>query len=151
MGLVGDTTRVDMDLIRSMDIVENVKRISEPYKKANRKFHPADTVVRVPAKNGTVLIGEGHFTLIAGPCSVESEEQILTIARAVQAADFLRHGGGEDVFAVGVLVFEGMGDPRVFGAARRANDRLVDLLLPPPASNTAATFDGDDEKQSDDK
>lgn len=90
MGLVGDTSKVDIDLIRSLDIVETVKRIQEPYKKANRKFHPEDTVINVQNN----LIGGGNFTLIAGPCSVESEKQIIEIAKKVKEAGarFLRGG-----------------------------------------------------------
>ena len=92
IGLVGDTTRIDMDLIRGLEFVDNVTRISEPFKKANRKFHPEDTVVRV--KNCTAAFGGGNFGLIAGPCSVESEAQVETIARAVKAsgASVLRGG-----------------------------------------------------------
>ncbi len=82
LGLVGDTSKVDIDLVRSIDIVQAVKRISEPYKKANRKFHPLDTVVNV----GGVNIGGGNFALIAGPCSVESEEQIFSVAESVKKA-----------------------------------------------------------------
>ena len=91
VGLVGDTTRIDTDLISGLDIVESVTRISEPFKKANRKFHPDDTVVRVAEQ---VAFGGGHFQIIAGPCSVESEEQVETVARAVQAsgAGMLRGG-----------------------------------------------------------
>lgn len=90
LGLVGDTTRVDMDLIASLDMVDSVKRISEPFKQCNRKFHPADTVVEV----GNVKIGGGHFCMIAGPCSVESEAQILEVAQRVKAAgaNLLRGG-----------------------------------------------------------
>lgn len=90
LGLIGDTSKVDIDLIQGLDIVENVKRISEPYKNANRKFHPDDTVIDV---NG-YKIGGGNFQYFAGPCSVESREQILTIARAVQkaGANILRGG-----------------------------------------------------------
>ena len=90
MGLVGDTSVVDIDLLRGLDIVESVKRIQEPYKKANRKFHPKDTIIEV---NGH-KIGGNHFTLIAGPCSVESEKQIISIANEVKAsgAHFLRGG-----------------------------------------------------------
>ncbi len=90
LGLVGDTSIVDVDLLRSLDIVESVKRIQEPYKKANRKFHPADTIIEI---NGN-KIGGNNFTLIAGPCSVESEKQIVGIAEAVKAsgAHFLRGG-----------------------------------------------------------
>ena len=90
LGLIGDTSRVDMDLLRSLEIVDTVKRVSEPFKQANRKFHPNDTVVQV----GDVKIGGGHFAVIAGPCSVESEEQIISVAKAVKAsgADILRGG-----------------------------------------------------------
>ena len=90
LGLVGDTSRVDMDLVSSLEIVDAVKRVSEPFKCCNRKFHPDDTVVEI----GDVKIGGGHFAMIAGPCSVESEEQIVTIAKAVKAAgaDMLRGG-----------------------------------------------------------
>ena len=72
VGLVGDTSKIDMDLIAALDIVEDVKRVQEPYKKANRKFHPEDTVIKV----GDTQIGGGNLTIIAGPCSVESEEQV---------------------------------------------------------------------------
>ena len=91
VGLVGDTTQIDTDLIRGLDIVQSVTRISEPFKKANRKFHPDDTVVRVTDQ---VAFGGGNFQLIAGPCSVETEDQVETIARAVKAsgAGMLRGG-----------------------------------------------------------
>lgn len=90
LGLIGDTSRVDMELLSSLEIVETVKRVSEPFKQANRKFHPKDTVVEV----GNVKIGGGHFAMIAGPCSVESESQIIEVAMAVKAAgaDILRGG-----------------------------------------------------------
>ncbi|MBR7190370.1 MAG: 3-deoxy-7-phosphoheptulonate synthase [Oscillospiraceae bacterium] len=90
LGLVGDTTAVDMDLIASLAIVDSVRRVTEPFKCCNRKFHPEDTVVDV---NG-VKIGAGNFVMIAGPCSVESEEQIVGIAKAVKAsgAHMLRGG-----------------------------------------------------------
>ena len=90
MGLIGDTTRVDAELIASLDAVEAVRRIQEPYKNANRKFHPADTVVDA----GGVKIGGGHFQIIAGPCSVESETQMITVARAVKAAGATLLRGG---------------------------------------------------------
>ena len=91
IGLVGDTTRIDTDLISGLDIVQSVTRISEPFKKANRKFHPDDTVVQVTDQ---VAFGGGHFQMIAGPCSVETEDQVETIARAVKAsgAGMLRGG-----------------------------------------------------------
>ena len=76
LGLIGDTSGIDMDLLKSLEMVESVKRVSEPNKQANRKFHPKDTVVEI----GDVKIGGGHFAIIAGPCSVESEEQIIEIA-----------------------------------------------------------------------
>ena len=90
LGLIGDTSHVDMDLIGSLDIVESVKRVTEPYKQCNRKFHPDDTVVDVSG----VKIGGGHFAMIAGPCSVESESQIIEVARAVKksGATLLRGG-----------------------------------------------------------
>lgn len=82
LGLIGDTTQIDTDLLESLDIIESVKRISEPFKSANRKFHPDDTVVDI----GGVKIGGGHFQIIAGPCSVESPSQITSIAQSVKAA-----------------------------------------------------------------
>ena len=90
LGLVGDTTKVDMDLVASLDIVDSVKRVSEPFKCCNRKFHPDDMIVQV----GDVRIGGDNFCMIAGPCSVESEEQIVAVAKAVQAAgaNMLRGG-----------------------------------------------------------
>lgn len=91
MGLIGDTTSLDIDEIRAkIDIVESAKRISEPYKAANRKMHPEDTIVDV---NG-IKIGEGFFSVISGPCSVECEEQIIEVAQAVKAsgAKLLRGG-----------------------------------------------------------
>ena len=90
LGLVGDTSRVDMELLSSLEIVDSVKRVSEPFKQANRKFHPNDTVVEI----GDVKIGGGHFAMIAGPCSVESREQIIEVAQAVKAsgANILRGG-----------------------------------------------------------
>ena len=90
LGLIGDTTKVDIDLLYSLDIVDTVKRIQEPYKDANRKFHPEDTIVDVKGHK----FGGGHFQLIAGPCSIESEEQMIAVARAVKdaGANLLRGG-----------------------------------------------------------
>jgi len=90
IGLIGDVSKVDMELIESLDIVDSVKRVSETFKCCNRKFHPDDTVVDV---NG-VKIGGGHFCLIAGPCSVETEEQVVSVAKSVKAAgaDMMRGG-----------------------------------------------------------
>ncbi|MBQ8623283.1 MAG: 3-deoxy-7-phosphoheptulonate synthase [Oscillospiraceae bacterium] len=91
LGLIGNTQHIDIDLISQLDIVEDVRRVQEPYKNANRKFHPNDTVIKV---NENVSIGGGNLTLIAGPCSVESEEQICAIAEAVKksGATMLRGG-----------------------------------------------------------
>ena len=80
LGLIGDTSAIDIDYISAQDIVESIKRVQEPYKKANRKFHPDDTVITLP---GGQKIGDGSLSLIAGPCSVESERQIVEIAKAV--------------------------------------------------------------------
>ena len=90
LGLIGDTSKVDLDLLASLDIVESVKRVSDPFKCCNRKFHPEDTIVSV----GEAKTGGGYFSMIAGPCSVESEEQIVSIAKAVKAggATMLRGG-----------------------------------------------------------
>lgn len=90
VGIIGDTSVVDIDMIRSMAIVEDVKRIQEPYKNANRKFHPADTVIEI----GGAKIGGGNFLMIAGPCSVESKEQICLAAERIAAsgAGMLRGG-----------------------------------------------------------
>ena len=90
LGLVGDTSRIDIETISQLKIVEAVRRIQEPFKNANRKFHPLDTVIKV----GNAVIGGGSLTLIAGPCSVESEEQIISVARDVKSsgAQILRGG-----------------------------------------------------------
>ena len=90
LGLVGNTSHVDMDLIASLGIVDSVKRVTDPFKCCNRKFHPDDTIVEV----GDVRIGHGHFVMIAGPCSVETEEQIVAVAKAVKksGAQMLRGG-----------------------------------------------------------
>ena len=90
LGLIGDTSRVDMDLLKSLEMVESVKRVSEPFKQANRKFHPKDSIIEI----GDVRIGGGYFCMMAGPCSVESEEQIIEVAQAVKAsgANILRGG-----------------------------------------------------------
>ena len=90
VGLVGDTSRVDIDALKANEIVEDDKPISEPYKKANRRFHPMDTIVQT----GSIKIGEGFFHVIAGPCSIESEEQLCTIAQEVKksGATLLRGG-----------------------------------------------------------
>jgi len=106
LGLIGDTSRVDMELLSSLEIVDTVKRVSEPYKQANRKFHPVNTVVEA----GSVKIGDGNFAMIAGPCSVESEDQIVAVAMAVKAsgANILR--GGAFKPRTSPYAFQGMKD-----------------------------------------
>ena len=106
LGLVGDTSRVDMDLLESLEIVDSVRRVSEPFKQANRKFHPKDTIIEI----GDVRIGGGYFAVIAGPCSVESEEQIIEVATAVKhsGAHILR--GGAFKPRTSPYAFQGMKD-----------------------------------------
>ena len=97
---------MDMDLLKSLEMVETVKRVSEPFKQANRKFHPQDTIVEA----GSARIGGGYFAMIAGPCSVESEEQIIEVARAVKesGANILR--GGAFKPRTSPYAFQGMKD-----------------------------------------
>ena len=90
LGLIGDTTQVDIEMLMGLDIIETVTRVSEPFKKANRKLHPEDTVVDC----GGVKIGGGHFAVMAGPCSVESREQIIETAKRVQDAGATLLRGG---------------------------------------------------------
>ena len=91
LGLIGDTTNIDEDWVNAQEVVESVKRVQEPYKKANRKFHPDDTVIELPTGQ---KIGDGSLCIMAGPCSVETEEQINYVAERVKAAGaaFLRGG-----------------------------------------------------------
>ncbi len=90
IGLIGDTSKVDMDLLESLSIIESVKRISEPFKNANRKFHSEDSVVDVSG----VKIGGGNFAIIAGPCSVETREQVTAVAKSVKASGAALLRGG---------------------------------------------------------
>lgn len=106
LGLVGDTSRVDMDLLNSLEMVETVKRVSEPFKQANRKFNPESSVVRV----GDVKIGDGNFVMIAGPCSVESEDQIIDVAIAVKNAGASILRGGAFKPRTSPYAFQGMKD-----------------------------------------
>lgn len=105
LGLVGDTSLLDIDLIAALDIVEDVKRIQEPYKNANRKFHPEDTVIAL----GDTHIGGGTLTVMAGPCSVESEEQLVTIAKAVKASGATLLRGGAFKPRSSPYAFQGLG------------------------------------------
>ena len=104
MGLIGDTSEVDADLISALDIVASVKRITEPFKNANRKFHPDDTVIDI----GGVKIGGGNVPVIAGPCSVESEEQIIGIANDVKASGAKLLRGGAFKPRTSPYAFQGM-------------------------------------------
>ena len=105
LGLVGDTSKVDLDLIKSLEIVQDVKRIREPYKNVNRDFHPDDTVLEI----GGAKIGGGNFQFIAGPCSVESEEQIIEVAKAVQKSGARLLRGGAFKPRTSPYAFQGMG------------------------------------------
>ncbi len=113
IGLVGDTTKIDPFLLESMDVVQRVQRVSEPFKKANRKFHPTDTVVDFG--NG-IKIGGGNFQVIAGPCSVEGDN-LLRIARRVKAAGATMLRGGAYKPRTSPYAYQGMGE------------RGLDLLL----------------------
>lgn len=104
IGLIGDTSRVDIDLINALDIVQAVKRIQEPYKNANRKFHPHDTVVDIAGRK----IGGGSFQIIAGPCSVESREQVCQIAKEVKTAGAGLYRGGAFKPRTSPYAFQGM-------------------------------------------
>ena len=106
LGLVGDTSRVDMELLGSLEIVETVKRVSEPFKQANRKFHPNDSIIEA----GNVKIGGGYFGMIAGPCSVESEDQIIAVAMAVKEAGANVLRGGAFKPRTSPYAFQGMKD-----------------------------------------
>ena len=106
LGLVGDTTEIDINKLSINEDVERVMRVQEPYKKANRKFHPEDTVVDV----GGVKVGGGSFTVIAGPCSVESEEQIIEVARDVKEAGASLLRGGAFKPRTSPYSFQGMGN-----------------------------------------
>ena len=104
LGLIGDTSIVDIDMIKAIDIVESVRRIQEPFKAANRKFHPDDTVIDVAGRR----IGGGNFTVIAGPCSVESREQILNIAVKVKESGSAMLRGGAFKQRTSPYAFQGL-------------------------------------------
>ena len=105
LGIIGDVDKIDIALLQSMEIVARVQRVTEPYKQVNRKFHPEDTVVQV----GSIHIGGGHFAMIAGPCSVESEEQILFTANAVKQAGATILRGGAFKPRTSPYSFQGLG------------------------------------------
>ena len=104
IGLIGDVSQVDVGLVESLDIVDSVKRISDPFKMANRKFHPKDTVIDI----GGLKIGGGHFQIIAGPCSVESSEQILCVAESVKASGAALLRGGAFKPRTSPYAFQGL-------------------------------------------
>ena len=107
MGLIGDTSSVDMDLINALDIVETVKRVQEPYKNVNRKFHPEDSIIEITPG---VCIGGGNFQVIAGPCSVESKEQVCEVAEEVKKAGAGLYRGGAFKPRTSPYAFQGMRD-----------------------------------------
>ena len=104
LGLVGDTSMVDIDLLRALDLVQDVKRVQEPYKNANRKFHEEDSVIPV----GNTQVGGGVFSVIAGPCSIESEEQVCLIAAAVKASGATMLRGGAVKPRTSPYAFQGL-------------------------------------------
>ena len=105
IGCVGDVAHLDIGLIDALDVVESVQRIQEPYKAANRKFHPEDSIIDCSG----VKIGGGHFGVIAGPCSVESEEQIVGIAKSVKASGATMLRGGAFKPRTSPYAFQGLG------------------------------------------
>ena len=107
LGLIGNTSNVDMELLASLEIVQSVKRISDPFKQANRKFHPMDTVIEIG--DAGVKIGGGHFAMIAGPCSVENEDQIIEVATKVKAAGAQILRGGAFKPRTSPYAFQGLG------------------------------------------
>ena len=119
IGCVGDVARLDIGLVQALSVVEAVQRIQEPYKEANRKFHPEDTVVDCSG----FKVGGGNFQVIAGPCSVESEEQVLAIAKAVKAAGATMLRGGAFKPRTSPYSFQGL-------ARRRVQAAHVPLLVP---------------------
>ena len=106
IGLVGDTSRVDIDMLSALEIVDSVQRVQDPFKKANRRFHEEDTVIEL--SNG-IKIGGGNFQMIAGPCSVESERQIIEIAKAVKDAGATILRGGAFKPRTSPYAFQGLG------------------------------------------
>ncbi len=105
LGLIGDTSKIDIGMLHALDIVEDVKRVKEPYKNANRQFHPEDTVIKVK----DTQIGGGNLTIMAGPCSVETEEQIIEVAKAVKAAGATMLRGGSFKPRTSPYAFQGLG------------------------------------------
>lgn len=109
LGLIGDTSKVDMELLSSLDIVQSVKRVSEPFKMVNRKFHPKDSVIEIGSGEHKTRIGGGYFAMIAGPCSVETEEQIIEVATRVKEAGANILRGGAFKPRTSPYAFQGLG------------------------------------------
>ena len=129
LGLIGDTSGIDRDLIKSLDIVEDVKLIRESYKNANRKFHTEDMVVHV---DDVVKIGGGNFIVMAGPCSVESEEQIIQIAMDVKASGAAVLRGGAFKPRTSPYAFQGLreeGIKLLLAAKREAGLPIVTEIM----------------------
>ena len=128
LGLVGDTTAVDTEMLRAMSIVQDVQRVQEPYKCANRKMHQTDTVIDV----GGVKIGGGTFQIMAGPCSIESQEQISEIAVAVKAAGASILRGGAFKPRTSPYAFQGLrekGLEMLINASRQAGMPVVTEIM----------------------
>lgn len=130
LGLLGDTSSIDSENIEAQDIVDNVKLVSEPYKKANRKFHPDDTVINV---NG-LKIGDGQLSLIAGPCSVESSEQICEVANRVKKAGACILRGGAFKPRTSPYAFQGLRSEGLYlliEAKRKTGMPIVTEIMSP--------------------
>ncbi len=106
LGLVGEIGDTDMELLGSLNIVQSVKRVTEPFKRSSREFQPRDTVVSI---SDSVKLGGGHFCLIAGPCSVETHEQIIGVAKAVKKAGASILRGGAFKPRTSPYDFQGLG------------------------------------------
>ena len=130
LGLVGDPSRLDTSLLESLEIVDSVKPVSDPFKCCNRKFHPDDTVISV----GEAKFGGGHFSMIAGPCSVESEEQIVAVAQSVKAAGAQVLRGGAFKPRTSPYDFQGLHELglRFLETAKRETTHGA-IRWPPPA------------------
>ena len=126
--VLGDTAGLDTEMLKSLAIVESVKRVSDPFRRCSRKYHPQDTVVKV----GDLRIGGGHFVMIAGPCSVESESQLLSAARAVKAAGAQLLRGGAFKPRTSPYDFQGLREEglRLLKLARRETGLPIVTEIP---------------------
>ena len=129
IGLIGDTTQIDTDLIGGLDIVDSVTRITDPFKKANRKFHPDDSIIRITDQ---IAVGGGNFQFIAGPCSVESAEQLMCIADAVKKSGARLLRGGAFKPRTSPYDFQGLHDEGIkllLEAKRRTGMPIVTEIM----------------------